>query len=439
LKKLIGLVGLCAAFLAFVSCEGTDPAGPEYTVSFRTGGGTPIADKRVPEGTTLDLESYEYQPERRGYRLTGWYVNTDTEQTPVTSIKVTGNIILVAKWASAVSVTLDMKGGELKRDPDSEPLPLPGTDILPGEIFEADLYVPILKGWVFLYWYLADDPFMTEVKEIQVFENITLAARWEKGWVVTFELGDGATLHEGGFVTVAKDSVFDLTTIRPVKEDYVLGGWYYNGNFTGDPVPAGIRVTADITLYAKWVPLSYFEPLFGVWAGSAGTYLLYHDPNGSNLLTGNGLIGFYFSVNQIRSFVWTAEDINGKPWSRVPGTLTVGTDTFTPVSARSPDGNETVNKFWVKGEGDDTVFLHLFETGYGTIEANGRNIWLVYEFIGNTLYLLRDNTERIVIDGVEYINTFPGEEMLALPVTDGIPSGFVEKEFDGEGEGEGVV
>jgi uncharacterized repeat protein (TIGR02543 family) len=284
---------------------------------------------------------------------------------------------------------------------------------------------------------LENDPRQEEVKRIQVYDNITLAAKWEAGWVVTFDLGDDeATLFEGGYITVAKNSTLDLTTIRPVRDNYVLSGWYRNGDFT-DSVPAGLRVTGNITLYAKWEHLNFFEPLFGVWTGSAGTYLLYHDPHGSGLLSENGLIGFYFSEDEICSFVWTAEKINGKPWNFASDTLTVGegasANTFTASSyTRWPQGNEAMSKLWVKGKDDDIVLLNLFETGNGTLEANGRSFWLSYVLSGATLYLLRHDTD-------EFDDHLPGEVLLAIPAIEGVLSGFEEKVLDGEGEGEGVL
>jgi uncharacterized repeat protein (TIGR02543 family) len=284
---------------------------------------------------------------------------------------------------------------------------------------------------------LENDPRQEEVKRIQVYDNITLAAKWEAGWVVTFDLGDdeAATLHEGGYVTVAKNSTLDLTTIRPVRDNYVHEGWYYEAAFT-TRVPDSIRVTGSIPLYAKWVPLDYFKPLFGVWTGREGTYLLYHDPDGSSLTKENGLIGFYFSEDEICSFVWTAEKINGKPWTLTSGTLTVGEGAgagFTMTAdSKWPEGNETISKLWVKGKDDDIVSLNLFETGNGTLEANGRSFWLSYVLSGGTLYLLQHNTD-------EFDDHLPGEVLLEIPAIEGVLFGFEEKVFDGEGEGEGVL
>jgi hypothetical protein len=430
--RLIACFGLA---LALASCENTSApvrAVPQYTVTFQTGGGSAIADKTVRKGTALNLEFSEYQSERDGFFLDGWFLSTDTTETLITSITVTEDITLVAVWIDPVSVTLDMQGGELLRDPDSEILPLPGSSMRPGDIFDASLYVPIRKGYIFRYWYLEDDPFQP-VESIQVNYDITLVAMWIPGWIVTFML-DGATLHEGDSVTVVKGSKLDLTTIKPVKKDHVLEGWYYYEDFT-DRVPSEITVIRNITLYAKWLPLSYFEPLFGVWAGSANTsYLLYHDPDGSSL-TGGGLTGFYFSLDGIRSFVWTAAGIDGKTWSRTDGTLTVGTDTFTAADTMRPAGNRSFSKLWVKEEKDViTVSLNLFDNGNGALEANDRVIWISYNysFIYETLYLLRHNTD-------EDDQPLPGEILLAVPVVDGKLSGFEEKEFDGEGGGGGVL
>jgi uncharacterized repeat protein (TIGR02543 family) len=422
---LIVIVGLV---LACVSCNNstTPPktSVTNYTVSFQTAGGTAIPGKTMPEGATLALGLSEYQPERPGYSFDGWYIQGDTEQTPVTSITVKENITLVAKWLSNVSVTLDLQGGTLSRDPD--------TSVRPGAVFDA-WHVPSLKGSVFLHWYLKGDPYMAKVESIQVYDNITLVALWELGCVVTFELDEGE-YYGDDYVTVALYDTFETAEIRPLKDGYVLEGWYYDEDFTR-PVPPVITVSRDITLYVKWAPLSDYSHLFGVWEEEregASSYLLYFDPYGSSTASGNGLIGFYFSGDEIRSFLWTASSVDGKAASLANGTLTIGegedANTFTKAQPRILlAGDLSFCKLWEKGEG--AVLLSLFESGGGVLEANGRTFFsLGYAVRASNLLLLRKNTDE---DG----NPLPGEVLLAIPIdTEGKLSGFKTDEV-GVGDG----
>ena len=43
----------------------------------------------------------------------------------------------------------------------------------------------------------------------------------------------------------------------PKKTDHLFGGWFNNGELTGDPVTGPITVSGNLTYYAKWTPFSY--------------------------------------------------------------------------------------------------------------------------------------------------------------------------------------
>jgi uncharacterized repeat protein (TIGR02543 family) len=419
----LGLVAALGMVWIIVSCKNSgtpEPSVTNYTVSFQTGGGTEIAGKTVQEGTTLDLELSEYQPGRTGYFFNGWYLSGDAEQIPLTSIAVRGNITLVAKWLSSVSVILDKQGGELAGNP--------GSNIRPGSTFEAAGFAPTRKGYVFLHWYLKDDPSHAEVERIRVDTDITLVAEWEEGWVIELELDGGEYYRE--FITVARNDVtIELATIKPVKDDYVLEGWYYDADFASR-VPDVITVDGDITLYVQWAPLNNYAYLFGVWSGSAGTYLLYFEQDG------NSPIGFYFSDDEIRSFVWTDSTIDGKAFDFNSGTLIVGegesANTFTPaITKMRPAGNVPLSKLWIKGGGNDPVSLYLFDSGNGFVYADGRFTDISYASNVGNIYLLRQNTD-------ENGNPLAGEVLLAIPIVEGKPSGFEVMKDGGEGEG-GIV
>jgi uncharacterized repeat protein (TIGR02543 family) len=454
-----GLASAFALLLLFAACEnpaapGPEPSVPTYTVRFDSDGGTPIADKKVRKGTVLNLRSikyeegeyrYEYQPEKPGYFFDGWYLQGDTARKSRSSVTVDGNITLVAKWIKFCSVSLEMgEGGTLGLNAN--------LSVLPGTLFEAGAYTAFRKGFLFLYWYLKDDPLKEKVTNIRVDSDITLVAEWKEGWAVTLVLDGG--VYPRDYITVDKDvGTLALAGIKPVKENYVLEGWYSNAGFT-DPVPDVITVTDNnTTLYVKWVPLSLFEPLLGVWTGPAGTYFLYFEES--------RLYGFYFSLDEIRSFVWTAKILDGKDYSSAFRTLTVGTgedaDTFTPVTEkRKPAGNARLSGMWVKGDlgqidlpedpdggiwkGDDDghiylpkdpednnwiynfsegIWLCLNTDGSGYVRANGGTVNISYVVTaGISLSLLRRNVDQ---NGA----LIEGEMLLRIPLDEeGKPSGF---------------
>ena len=101
------------------------------------------------------------------------------------------------------------------------------------------------EGYTFLGWYF-DESFSSKATfPLEITEDITLYAKWEKNaYDVHFELDGGS-------------GVSDLKTDRietepiPTKEGYTFRGWYFDGGFA-NKASFPLEVTGNITLYAKW-------------------------------------------------------------------------------------------------------------------------------------------------------------------------------------------
>ena len=101
------------------------------------------------------------------------------------------------------------------------------------------------KGYTFLGWYF-DESFSSKASfPLEITEDITLYAKWEKNaYNVHFELYGGT-------------GVSDLKTHRieaepiPTKEGYTFLGWYFDAGFA-NKASFPLDVTGNITLYAKW-------------------------------------------------------------------------------------------------------------------------------------------------------------------------------------------
>jgi uncharacterized repeat protein (TIGR02543 family) len=435
----LGLTVLLGLLCLLVSCKNDSPASEPsveyYTVSFNSDGGSAIADiKNVRKGTVINIGRRVYWPERTRCLFVGWYLQGDTKQETLNVIRVEENINLVAKWDHLFTVTLEMgEGGSLGSNPNL-------TSIIGGSIFEPGSYRPFRKGFIFKYWYLKDDPSEAPVESIRILEDITLVAEWEEGWAVTFVLNGGVYNRDIDYITFAKsdDAAVALAGISIVRDNYVFDGWYYDADFT-DPVTSDtILVTGNFTLYVKWLPLSLFTSLLGVWtAGDDGpAYYLYYEES--------RLFGFYFSLDDIRSFAWTLSTLDGQSYTSTPHTLSVGEGTFTPATdKRTPAGNVPLSKMWIKPEGDaDLVWLYMYGggtalhlsadidesdvtrkklLGRGSIRANNRFLEISYMTTGggSNLNLLRKNvTENGAL--------LEGEVLLRLPIEEGKPYGFEE-------------
>ena len=116
-------------------------------------------------------------------------------------------------------------------------------------------------GYTFVGWYNEDTAWNFETETVK--SNVNLTAKWERiSHTVTFN-SDGAaaidsqTVYDGNLVTAPQD---------PTKADSRFIGWY-NGesawNFSSD------TVNADMTLTAKWEPITTYTVIFNSNGGSA--------------------------------------------------------------------------------------------------------------------------------------------------------------------------
>ncbi|MDR0597048.1 MAG: InlB B-repeat-containing protein [Treponema sp.] len=120
--------------------------------------------------------------------------------------------------------------------------------------------VPAREGYVLEGWYTeAAATNRWDFAVDTVTADITLYAKWlpaeEGSWTVSFNAAGGSpapgaqTVNDGGKAAVPEPV--------PVREGYVLEGWYTEAAYTNRWDFAVDTVTADITLYAKWTLKQY--------------------------------------------------------------------------------------------------------------------------------------------------------------------------------------
>ena len=206
-----------------------------YTVTFDSG----VTAQQVEQGKkAVEPEA----PEKEGYVFAGWYLGGAPYDF---NTAVNADITLTAKWVEGApatyTVTFDANGG---------------SDVLAQEIVSGGKAVkpaaPEKDGYVFAGWYIGETPYDFDNA---VTENITLTAKWSEAvqvYVVTFD-------SDGGSKVSAQEVERDGKAARPkdpVKDGYAFAGWYLGEtqyNFDA-------RVTADITLKAKWSKNSVTPP-----------------------------------------------------------------------------------------------------------------------------------------------------------------------------------
>ena len=94
--------------------QGGGGGATSYTLTFNTNGGSAISKVSKTSGTTVDLTGYT--PTRDGYTFDGWYSNSDLT-IKVTSIKLTSNTTIYAKWTAKSDMSFtDVAGNAYYRD-----------------------------------------------------------------------------------------------------------------------------------------------------------------------------------------------------------------------------------------------------------------------------------------------------------------------------------
>jgi uncharacterized repeat protein (TIGR02543 family) len=211
-----------------------------YTVSFNTGeGGSAVSSQSVAAGGAATRPA---NPTRAGWGFVDWYTSAELTTAYDFATPVTGNITLYAKWSSTVfTVGFDAQGGSA----------VPSQTI--GEGGKASRPTdPTRGGYDFDGWYKeADCTTAWNFNADTVSADITLYAKWTEVYTVSFDTAAGGS-------AVASQSVrtggkVSRPATDPTRAGYVFDGWYTEAgcttawNFDND------TVSANITLYAKWI------------------------------------------------------------------------------------------------------------------------------------------------------------------------------------------
>ncbi|MEQ6357131.1 leucine-rich repeat protein [Lysinibacillus sp. M3] len=224
------------------------------TVKFDANGGSEVPSQTVEYDEVAKVPS---PPVKAGNTFEGWY--KDKELTKAWDFDydvVKNDITLYAKWSKAsYIVTFEANGG-------SE---VPSQSVEYGELIKAPS-TPVKAGYTFGGWY--KDKGLTDVWDFTkdaVTKNVTLYAKWTKDHTSGGGSGGGSDggspnykviFDSNGGSKVPSQTVgyndLGKAPATPVKEGYQFEGWYKDKEFNNAWDFAKDKVTADITLYAKW-------------------------------------------------------------------------------------------------------------------------------------------------------------------------------------------
>ncbi len=229
-----------------------------YTITFDGNEAT----STVPDPETGDYDTsitLPPAPSRTGYTFTGWNTEqggrTGTRYAAKASYTIKGNVTLYARW-SPISYTITFDGNEATSTvPDPETGDYDTSITLPP--------APSRTGYTFTGWnteqggrtgtrYAAKASYTIK-------GNVTLYARWSPiSYTITFD-GNEATSTVPGIMTGDYDTSITLPP-APSRTGYTFTGWNTEqGGRTGTryAAKASYTIKGNVTLYARWSPISY--------------------------------------------------------------------------------------------------------------------------------------------------------------------------------------
>ena len=201
-----------------------------YEVSFETNGGTALNTIRT------DFIEKTPQTEKEDCIFEGWYTSTTFSGKAIQfPFEPTNDTTLYAKWNQTVFSTSFVTNCDTSIDSYK-------TDCIKT--------APVLTktDYVFVGWFATADFKGTPITfPYTLTENTTLYAKWAQSiFTVNFE-----TNCDEEIASYKTDAIETAPTIS--KTDYVLDGWYTTEDFSDIPISFPYTLTADTTLYAKWV------------------------------------------------------------------------------------------------------------------------------------------------------------------------------------------
>ena len=200
-----------------------------YTVTFNTDGGTSVASQTVYDGETVTEPA---NPTKENARFIGWYNGLLAWDFEFGIVK--SDITLTAKWDPIITytVTFDSDGGSAVESQ----YPEKGTKV-------NEPTAPTKASHNFLGWYNGKTEW--DFENDTVSSNITLKAKWQPIYTVSFDSNGGSAVEPQYIV----DGLKATEPTEPTKATHIFDGWY-NGSTKWDF--ENDTVNSNVTLTAKW-------------------------------------------------------------------------------------------------------------------------------------------------------------------------------------------
>jgi uncharacterized repeat protein (TIGR02543 family) len=217
-----------------------------YTVTFNAAGGSVSPESQAADHNTT-LGALLPTPTKPGHTFGGWYTSGGTQFTASTA--VTADITIYAKWTiNQYTVTFDAAGGSVS----------PSARTVNYNTTLGTLPTPTKTEHTFGGWFPNANGGDEFTDSTPVTADITVYARWTiNQYTVTFDAAGGSV--SPATRTVNYNTPLGALLPAPARTDHTFDGWYTAANGGGDPFTVSTAVTADITVYAKWLATVRFN------------------------------------------------------------------------------------------------------------------------------------------------------------------------------------
>lgn len=395
------VIAVCLISVAFMACGDGTGSGNGITVTFD------YNYENAPEAKKVTVDSGEAvtppeDPERVKYKFLGWYTDAECTEEADFEFALTENVTYYAAWEQTVAtITFVFNNGSSEND---------SEDVNIGELLTQP-EDPKYDGHVFTSWYMDEaletaydfsSPVTGDMKLYAGWEEVDTSGALDLIYMWNYE---GAP-DEGIAYTTQINYGSKPRKYTATRDGYYLAGWYTDAACT-QAFDFGERMTADVTLYARWMDIYTFEAEYVDFTGMSG--------NGySGSMSGVGLIVKQKSESQ------QASNGHYAGWSYKEGyTLTFNIKSDQAVddavivlrlSAEFYDMTYTCDKFLVQVNGTNLQYSDISITG---VPAQGTNEWKAFsnftistavslESGDNTIKLIVNNSDRLGDSGTMY-------------------------------------
>lgn len=200
--------------------------GESFIVQFETDGGTTISSQILGKNSKARKPK---DPVKPNYKFRGWYANN--EKYDFDSV-VTRNTTVQAKWEKIVTYTITFNSNN-------------GTTVKSQKVITGEKVIkptdPTRSGYKFNNWYNGKKIY--DFNE-EVYENITLTAKWDVAYKVKFNTNGGNTIESQNIVKGGKV----VKPTDPVKVNYIFKNW----KLDNEVFDFNTTISKNITLEAEW-------------------------------------------------------------------------------------------------------------------------------------------------------------------------------------------